>query len=67
MKRDDNRGERPARSGEGRPFRKDGEGKSFKKPFSRDGQKPSGERNAFRKDGGSRSEGHAGRSKKRAY
>jgi superfamily II DNA/RNA helicase len=66
-KRDDNRSGRPARSGEGRPFRKDGEGKSFKKPFSRDGQKPSGERSSFRKDGGSRSEGHAGRSKKRAY
>lgn len=60
-------GDRPQRSGEARPFRKDGEGKSFKKPFSRDGQKPGGERSAFRKDGGQRSEGHAGRSKKRAY
>ena len=39
----------------------------FKKPFSRDGQKPRGERSSFRKDGGARSEGHAGRSKKRAY
>jgi superfamily II DNA/RNA helicase len=65
FKRDDARSERSP--GEARPFRKDGEGKSFKKPFSRDGQKPRGEHGAFRKDGGHRSEGHAGRSKKRAY
>jgi len=55
VKRDDNRADRPAGD---RPF---------KKPFSRDGQKPRGERSSFRKDGGARSEGHAGRSKKRAY
>jgi superfamily II DNA/RNA helicase len=55
VKRDDNRAERPAGD---RPF---------KKPFNRDGQKPSGERGSFRKDGGQRSEGHAARSKKRAY
>jgi len=58
-KRDDNRSERP--QGEARPFRKDGEGKSFKKPFARDG-KPS-----FRKDGGQRSEGHAKRSSNRSF
>ncbi len=68
-------GERPFRAAEGdrkesgfkKPFRKDGEGKSFKKPFSKDGQKSRGERPAFRKDGAPRSEGHAARSKKRAY
>ncbi|PZQ45347.1 MAG: hypothetical protein DI551_07580 [Micavibrio aeruginosavorus] len=55
-----------------KPFKKkEGEGNSFKKPFAKkDGQKKSfGERgNAFRKDGGQRSEGHAQRSqKRRAY
>jgi superfamily II DNA/RNA helicase len=63
FKRDEGRAER---TGEGRPLRKNGEGKSFKKPFSRGGQKPQGERGAFRKDGERRSEGHAGRSRKRA-
>lgn len=56
------------RAAEGRPFRKDGEGKSFKKPYvSKDGGAKRAEGQRFRKDGGARSEGHAGRSKSRSY
>jgi len=67
FKRDDNRAERP-RSAEGRPFRKEGENKSFKKPYvSKDGGAKHKEGQRFRKDGGQRSEGHSGRSDRRAY
>jgi len=66
-KRDDNRSDRP-RSTEDRPFRKEGEGKSFKKPYvSKDGGAKHKAGQKFRKDGGQRSEGHQGRSDKRAY
>lgn len=61
FKRDENRSER---SGDARPFRKDGEGKSFKKPFRKDGQKPQGgDGQRFRKDGEQRASGQ----KKRHY
>ncbi len=61
-------GDRPERSGEARPFRKEGEGKSFKKPYvAKDGGAKHKEGQRFRKDGGQRSEGHSGRSDKRAY
>lgn len=59
------RAERPFRDGD-RPQRTEG---GFKKPFKKDGagKKPFAAKSSFRKDGGSRSEGHAARSKKRAY
>jgi ATP-dependent RNA helicase DeaD len=67
VKRDDNRGERP-HSNEARPFRKEGEGKSFKKPYiSKDGGAKHKAGQRFRKDGAPRSEGHSGKSAKRAY